>query len=290
MENQGDRPIREHEGAAGQLFVVSLPIGNLEDITLRALRVLREVDRIVAEDTRHTRRLLTHFEIRTPFFSSLYQGAERHRVGAIVAELERGTTLALVSDAGTPLISDPGFPLVRAAIEAGIQVIPVPGPSAGLAALVASGLPPDQHAFVGSLPRKPGERRRMLTAWKNRSITLVAYESPHRLLSTLELIAEILPTHTVALGRELTKAHEEYLRGSATELHSEMQARGEVRGECVLIIGPGDASASMPAQENLDEIVDVLRSEGVADRTIVRVLAKVYGLSRSEAYRHVHGL
>ena len=274
----------------GILYLVSLPIGNLEDITLRALRTLREADFILAEDTRHTRRLLTHFEIDTPFFSSLYQGAERQRIPVILDQLFQGKSLALVSDAGTPLISDPGFPLVRAAIEQAVRVVPVPGPSAGLAALVASGLPVDRFVFVGLLPRKIGERRALFTKWIDTESTIIAYESPHRLISTFEALAETLPRRPVVLARELTKLHEEFLRGTAEDLLRLLQARDEIRGECVLVIGQAPRQAVQITDDHERRLIRELQGEGLTDRTIARVLASVSDLSRNEAYRTIQDL
>jgi 16S rRNA (cytidine1402-2'-O)-methyltransferase len=223
---------------AGTLYVCSTPIGNLGDITLRALEVLRQVDLIVGEDSRHTKKLLSHYQIHTPFLPSLYEGVERRRVGKVLQVLEEGKDVALVTDAGTPLISDPGYPLVRAAVERGIRVVPVPGPSAALAALVASGLPPDRFLFLGHLPRRAGRRRRALAQLAHIPYTTVIYESPHRVLSTLEELARLYPHRPLVLARELTKVHEEFIRGTCQEVWREVQARGGVRGELVLVLGP----------------------------------------------------
>lgn len=223
---------------AGTLYICSTPIGNLGDITLRALEVLREVDLIVGEDSRRTRKLLSHYEIHTPFLPSLYEGVERRRVGKVLGALEEGKDVALVTDAGTPLISDPGYPLVRAAVEAGIRVVPVPGPSAALAALVASGLPPDRFLFLGHLPRRAGRRRRALEELAQIPYTTVFYESPHRVLVTLEELARMYPHRPLVLARELTKVHEEFIRGTCVEVLQRVKERGGLRGELVLVLGP----------------------------------------------------
>jgi len=274
----------------GQLYLVSLPIGNLEDITLRAIKTLREVNLIVAEDTRNTRRVLERYRIKTPFSRSYYQGVERKRVEPILSLLKEGKDLALVSDAGTPLISDPGYPLVRAAIAAGIAVVPIPGPTAAITALVASGLPTDHFAFDGTVPRKEGERRAYLEAIHEEQRTIILYESPHRLLTTLKEIAKVLPERRVVLARELTKIHEEFLRGSADEILQTLDARGEVKGECVLLIEGEKRSAQKRKTEsvNVKEVVSLLKKEGISNRTAMKILMCCLDLPRNEAYRLIH--
>jgi len=273
----------------GRLFVVSLPIGNLSDITLRAIDALRGADVIVAEDTRTTGRVLDRHEIRTPFFSSLYEGAEDGRVGSIVELLESGRDVALVSDAGTPLISDPGFPLVRAAIAAGHAVVPVPGPSALLAALVASGLPSDRFVFEGSLPRKLSHRDARLHQLAAEPRTVIAYESSHRILETLDLMARVLPDRQVVVARELTKVHEEFVRGRPAEVLATLASRGEVRGECVLVIA-GAAATDEPADpERLGAVLAVARAEGLTPRGLTNLLVTALGIPRNRAYAIAHG-
>lgn len=272
----------------GALYLVSLPIGNLEDITLRAIKTLRAVDLIVAEDTRNTRRVRDRYRITTPFSRSYYQGVERERVEPLLSLLKEGKDLALVSDAGTPLVSDPGYPLVRAAIAAGIAVIPVPGPTAAIAALVASGLPTDHSAFDGAVPRKGGERRAYLEGIRNEKRTIVVYESPHRLLATLEAIAEILSERRIVLARELTKIHEEFLRGRPGELLKTLRARGEVKGECVLLIEGAKRPRQKWETEAVEELVALLKEEGVSGKAAVRILMRALNLSRNEAYRLMH--
>lgn len=271
----------------GCLYVVSLPIGNLEDITVRAIRTLRAIDFIVAEDTRTTRRVLDRYAIKTPFLGSYYQGVEAERAAGLVKLLQEGKDLALVSDAGTPLVSDPGYPLVRAAVEAGITVVPIPGPSAAIAALVASGLPADHFAFDGAVPRKAGERRAYLESIRDEARTVIVYESPHRLLVTLRAIEEITPDRRIVLCRELTKRHEEAVRGTAGEVRERLEAHGPVRGECALVLEGGKPMEI--GDEAAARLAALLADEGVPSRTAVRILAEGFGLRRNRAYELVHG-
>ena len=273
---------------AGRLYVVALPIGNLADITLRALETLRSVDFIVAEDTRMTRRILDRYEIRTPFHSSFYQGVEDERAEELVSLLRGGKNLALVSDAGTPLVSDPGFPLVRAAVLAGVAVEPVPGPTAAVAGLVASGLPADRFCFDGALPRKRSHRAEFFSGLIHETRTTVVYESPHRLLETLKILADTLPQRRIVLARELTKLHEEFLRGTAAEVLSVLQGRGDVRGECVLIIDGGAPRDADMNEEAAQSVLSVLEAEGLSKAAMQRILQVVGGLPRNRAYTLVH--
>lgn len=220
----------------GRLLIVATPIGNLEDLAPRARRALAEADLIACEDTRHTGRLLAGLGIATPMVS-LHEHNEARRLPRLLATLEDGGTIALVSDAGTPLLSDPGFPLVREAARRGIRVEPVPGPSALLAALVVSGLPPHPFTFLGFPPPKGARRRRFLERFAGVDHTLVLYESPHRLLSTLEAAEEVLGDRQAAVAREITKLHEEVLRGLLSELREALGARPALKGEFVVVIG-----------------------------------------------------
>ena len=271
----------------GKLYLVALPIGNLEDITIRAIRTLRSVDGILAEDTRVTKRVLDRYRLETPFFSSIFQGGERQRVDWLVGQLRSGKDLALVSDAGTPLISDPGYPLVRAAIAAGIQVIPIPGPSAAMAALIGSGMPPDRFCFEGAIPRRAGERRALFERLRKETRTTVLFEAPHRLIATLRDIAATLPNRSVAVARELTKHHEEFLRGRAEELLDKLNARERVKGECVLILAGAPSEAS-PDRKRIEEVLVLLRDAGLTNKTIASVLIQGFGLNRNSAYELVH--
>lgn len=222
-------------GPGGTLFLVATPIGNLEDVSARALRTLREVDLVAAEDTRHTRRLLDHFGIDVPMVS-LHEHNERSRTPALLKRLEAGESVAVVTDAGSPGIADPGFPVVRAAVEAGVRVESIPGASAVIAALQVSGLPTDAFTFVGFLPVKPGARRRRLEEWSDRRETLVAFESPHRIERTLADLEAIWADRPIALARELTKLHEQVLRGTAREVRAALRDEWK-RGEMVLVLG-----------------------------------------------------
>jgi 16S rRNA (cytidine1402-2'-O)-methyltransferase len=222
-------------GHGGTLYLVATPIGNLEDVTARALRVLREADLVAAEDTRHTRRLLEHFGI-TAKLVSLFEHNERSRSGMLVGKLREGASVAIVTDAGSPGIADPGYPVVRAAVAEGFRVESVPGPSAVIAALQVSGLPTDAFAFVGFLPVKPGARRRALEELHERRETIVAFESPHRIERSLADLQEVWGERPMALVRELTKVHEQVLRGSAREVRAALR-EDQKRGEMVLVLG-----------------------------------------------------
>jgi len=272
----------------GTLYLVSLPIGNLNDITLRAIQCLRKVDLIVAEDTRHTHRILSRYRIRTSFSLSLYQGVEEERVEPCLSLLREGKNLALVSDAGTPLVSDPGYPLVRAAVDAGIPVVPIPGATALVAALVASGLPTDRFVFDGAVPRKEGERSSYVAALQNEQRTVIVYESPHRLLATLQAIAGALPERRIVVARELTKVHEELLRGTASELLEVLSARGDVKGEIVLLVAGSERPSRGAEASRAEEALLLLEAEGLSKTACARILTQILGLPRNEAYRLAH--
>jgi 16S rRNA (cytidine1402-2'-O)-methyltransferase len=267
---------------AGILYVVATPIGNLEDITLRALRILKEVDLIAAEDTRHTRHLLDHYGVTTPL-TSYHEHNERPKAKALVARLERGECIALVSDAGTPAISDPGYRLVVAAAAAGIQITPIPGPSAVAAVMSASGLPSDRFIFEGFLPAAKQERRKRLRTLSDEPRTLVFYEAPHRLKECLSDIAEILGAREAVLARELTKLHEEFRRGPINELLDGLDAE-ELRGEVALVVkgSMGDVAVS---EDLLKEQIRRLKSEGMRVKAIAEVLGERYGYSKKTIYR-----
>ncbi len=219
----------------GTLYIIATPIGNLEDITLRAIRILKEVDLIACEDTRHTGKLLAHYQIKKPLVS-FFEHNERIRTDLILQEIQGGKNVALVSDAGTPAISDPGYPLVAAAVEKGIPVVPIPGPSAVIAALSAAGLPTDQFHFVGFLPVKEGKKRRFLESLQKDPGTLVIYESPFRILKTLRLLSEVLGHRPAVAVHELTKIHERFFRGTLASL-PDLLEKVPAKGEWVLLIG-----------------------------------------------------
>ncbi|HPQ80193.1 MAG TPA: 16S rRNA (cytidine(1402)-2'-O)-methyltransferase [bacterium] len=222
------------DGQHGILYVVATPIGNLEDMTLRALRTLKEVSLIAAEDTRHTRKLLSHFDIHTPM-TSFFMGNEREKSAHIVSQLLCGKDVALVSDAGTPCISDPGYPLLTAAIDAGIKTVPIPGPSALAAALSAAGLPTDRFTFIGFLPDKPGKRRSALEELEEIENTLAFYVSPWKAPATAKDCLEVFGERRACIAREITKVHEEFMRGTLAELAARFEAHPP-KGEMVLIV------------------------------------------------------
>ena len=266
----------------GTLYVVATPIGNLEDITLRALRVLKEVDVIAAEDTRHTQILLNHYGIRTPL-TSYHEHNEKTKARQLMSRLERGEQIALVSDAGTPAISDPGYRLAVEAIRGRIPVIPIPGASALTAVLSAGGLPTDRFVFDGFLPAKKQERRARLRALSSETGTLVIYEAPHRLTETLNDLAEILGDREIVLAREVSKVHEEFLRGRLTEVAKQVAGR-EIKGELTLLIG-GSRGQSEVSQEQIEEEIRKLKDDGLRVKEIAEILGEKYGYPKKEIYR-----
>ena len=268
----------------GLLYLVATPIGNLEDITYRAVRVLRECDAIACEDTRQTRKLLDHYGIEKPTIS-YHEHNEAQRSAELAARLMAGETIALVSDAGMPLVSDPGYRLVRAAIENGVSVQPLPGPSASLAALAASGLPTDAFHFGGFLPAKAGQRAKLLESLAAESATLIFYEAPHRVMESLEAIEAALGPRPVAVARELTKIHEEFLRGTAAEIRAQLAARGAVKGEITILIGK--AAAPPPDETPLVDAVDALVHNGVTRMDAIKQVARRRGLSKRQVYDQV---
>jgi len=265
----------------GRLYLVATPIGNLEDITYRAVRILNEADCIACEDTRQTRKLLDHYGIHKPVIS-YHEHNEAERAIELASQMAAGSVIALVSDAGVPLISDPGYRLVRAAIEAGVPVHPIPGPSAALAALSASGLPTDSFRFGGFLPVKPGQRVKALEAIRDEHATVIFYEAPHRILEALEAISQTLGSRPVVAARELTKIHEEFLRGTAKEIYHTLAARDSIKGEFTLLIGK--ATEPEPDDTPLDQAVDALESSGVPRMEAIKQVARRRGLSKREVY------
>lgn len=269
------------------LYVVATPIGNLEDITLRALRVLRDADLIACEDTRHTQKLLNHFEIKTPT-QSYHEHNEAARAQELVERIQRGARIALVSDAGMPGISDPGERVVRAALDRGLKIVVVPGPSALVSALVASGLPTESFRFIGFLPPRSGERRTALEALRNSRETLVFYEAPHRIM---EMLADLEHTfgkeRRIALARELTKVHEESLRGNIAEIASELRKREAVKGEITVVVeGNRTEEPNRVAHATVsDRIRELMTADDLDEKSALKQAAKEFGVSRSEAYR-----
>lgn len=269
---------------SGTLYVVSTPIGNLADMTYRAVETLRAVDVIACEDTRQTRKLLDHYGIQGSLVS-LHEHNEASRTADLLTRLEGGESVAIVSDAGTPLISDPGFRLVRAASESGVAVTPIPGASACLAALAASGLPTDEYHFCGFLPRKQGERRRALERAAEETATLVFYEAPHRILESLADIVAVLRDPPVVVARELTKLHEELLRGSASEVLGRLRERESVKGEITLVVG----RAAQPAASDtpIPDAVRALEAQGIGRMDAIKAVARERGLPKRDVYRAV---
>ncbi|HEY0324234.1 MAG TPA: 16S rRNA (cytidine(1402)-2'-O)-methyltransferase [Pyrinomonadaceae bacterium] len=272
---------------AGTLYLVATPIGNLEDITLRALRVLREVDIIACEDTRHTRVLLDHYGIKGKL-TSYHEHNERARASEFVLMIEEGKSIALVSDAGTPAISDPGFRLARLAAERGAQVVPIPGATAFVSALVASGLPTDEFFFGGFLPARSTQRRARLTEVRAIPSTLVFYEAPHRVAESLQDAREILGEREAVVARELTKLHEEIVRGRLSVLAAHFGSTDTARGEMVVVIDRHVLEeAQADSAEDVAARVAALEGEGLDARAALKRVAREMGLSRSEAYRRL---
>jgi 16S rRNA (cytidine1402-2'-O)-methyltransferase len=291
MKLEGEIPLKSAALDPGPaLYLVATPIGNLEDITLRALRVLKDVELIACEDTRQTQKLLRHYGISTRTIS-YHEHNEMTRAAELIVDLEQGTRIALVTDAGMPGISDPGFRLITLAIRHHVPVVPIPGASAYLAALVASGLPTDSFRFSGFLPAKRGERRTVLEGIRASPRTQVFYEAPHRLVEAVEDIVEVLGGERhVVIAREVTKLHEEFLRGRAEELLETLKARGEVKGEITLLIGKGEESAqkAAPARVSVRERVErIMAEDGVDEKGALKRVAKEMGVSKSEAYREL---
>jgi 16S rRNA (cytidine1402-2'-O)-methyltransferase len=271
----------------GILYIVATPIGNLEDITLRALRVLKEVDVVAAEDTRHTQILLSHHDIHTPL-TSYHEHNEKTKSQELVKRLAQGQNIALVSDAGTPAISDPGFRLGVQAIRAGVRIIPIPGASALTAVLSASGLPTDRFVFEAFLPAKKRQRRERLQTLRDETRTLIFYEAPHRLKDTLDDIHELLGNREAVLAREVSKVHEEFLRGPVSELVRALGS-GEIRGEVTLIIS-GSSGAPRVNEDRLQAEIRELKGRGLRVKEIAEVLGEKFGYPKKEIYRlALHG-
>jgi 16S rRNA (cytidine1402-2'-O)-methyltransferase len=287
-EKSSDKPL------APGLYLVATPIGNLEDITLRALRVLRTVDRIACEDTRQTQKLLNHFAIQIPTVS-YHMHNEGSRAEELIAELKQGARIAVVSDAGTPGIADPGGQIAAAAIAAGIDVYPIPGANAAISGLIASGLPTERFTFHGFLPAKAGQRKTALEEFITPEampdeMTHVFYEAPHRILDTLADVEAVFgPSQHVVVARELTKLHEEFLRGAVPQVRSQLAARGGVRGEIVLMLTPAPAAGSSKSKgaSLANEVAALVKSEGVSEMDALKRIARERGIGKSEAYREL---
>ncbi|HSO20281.1 MAG TPA: 16S rRNA (cytidine(1402)-2'-O)-methyltransferase [Desulfosarcina sp.] len=264
------------------MYVVATPIGNLEDVTLRALRTLAAVDLIAAEDTRHTARLLARYQIRTPLISC-HEHNERQRTAELIERIRDGGSVALVSDAGTPSVSDPGYRLVRAAVEQGVDVFPIPGVSAAVAALSASGMSTDAFVFLGFAPRKKGRRLALLESVAGEPRTLVFYESPRRVAAFLEELHAVMGDRQAVLARELTKVHEEFLRGSLSTIRASLVERGEVKGECTLLVG-GASSDTVEEAQLEAAIRKALDQPGASISDLSRRIAGRFDLPRKTVY------
>jgi len=271
----------------GSLYLVATPIGNLADITHRAVQVLKDVDLIACEDTRHTNKLLNHYGVTTKTIS-YHEHNEQQRAEHLIEKLKDGSNIAVVSDAGTPSISDPGFRLVRAAIENDIAVVPVPGPSALISALIAAGLPTDEFFFAGFLPSRPNARRARLAELQSVPGTLIFYEAPHRLAATLKDAFEILGEREAVVARELTKLHEEIRRGRLSQLAVDYADRKkDIRGEIVVLIDREVIGVAIKPTTSIATLVDQYEQSGLDHRAALKKAARELGLSRAEAYRQL---
>jgi 16S rRNA (cytidine1402-2'-O)-methyltransferase len=281
---------QQSSGHQACLYLVATPIGNLEDITLRALRILKEVDQIACEDTRHTQKLLQHYNIQKPLVS-YHEHNELTRAPELVVAMEQGAQIALVSDAGVPLVSDPGYRLVTLSLRHHVPVIPIPGPSALLAALSASGLPNEEFLFAGFLPARSGERRRALERLRIEDRTIIFYEAPHRIEETLIDAHEILGDRPACLAREVTKIHEEFRRGSLAELAASLTEK-PARGEITLLIGPvpadGKSAQRDTSQSLADRVEELMRQAKLDRKEALKLAAKERGLTKRAAYHELH--
>lgn len=290
VKTSAQREVRDGGApGAGTLYLVGTPIGNMEDITLRALRILKEVDLIACEDTRHTMQLLYHFGIEKTTVS-YHEHNELTRAAELIVHLEQGDNIAMVSDAGMPGVSDPGYRLIALAVRHHIKVVPVPGASAFLSALVASGLPTDSFRFSGFLPSKQGARRSLLEAIRNSPRTQIFYEAPHRIVEALQDVVELLgPDRHAVVAREVTKLHEEFLRGRAEDLLATLKKRGDVKGEITLLLGKaGGTEAAQAAPQSVGlRVRELMKSDALDEKAALKQAAKEFGVSKSEAYREL---
>lgn len=275
--------MRDPEAMAGTLYVVATPLGNLEDMTFRAVRILREVDVIAAEDTRHSRKLLTHFEIHTPLVSYFDQ-SERRRAPQLVAQLHAGRSIALISDAGTPGIADPGYHLVLAAVAGGVTVVPIPGPSAVSAVVSVAGVPVERFAFEGFVPARAGARREFYRALRGEPRAIVCFEAGRRLIASLADLEAELGDRPIVVARELTKMFEEIRRGAVGVLRTAL-ANEPVRGEVTLVIAPPEASVEADGEDVMRAALTALRAEGYTLKDSARRLADERGWSRRAVYQ-----
>ena len=289
MPDSRIRPPDKSAHKGGCLYLVATPIGNLEDLTVRALRLLGEADLIACEDTRHTAKLLQHYGIRKPTLS-YHQHNEASRAEELIERLEQGAQIVLVSDAGTPVISDPGHRLVSLCLERQIPVVPVPGPSAVIAALAASGLPAGEFLFVGFLPSRPAARRKTLENLAKEKRTMALYEAPHRLVDTLSDALECLGRRQAVIAREITKVHEEFLRGNLAELLVRVQGQ-PVRGEITILIGPLSCEEERPYEFCVtplrERVEQIMREREIDRKAALKLAARERGLRKREAYNQL---
>ncbi len=267
----------------GTLYVVATPIGNMDDITLRALNILDQVDLIAAEDTRHTGKLLKYHHIKSRLVS-YHEHNEKEKTPLLIERLESGSSIALVSNAGTPTVSDPGYILIQTAVKQGIRVIPIPGASAGVAALSISGLPTDSFVFIGFCTKKKAKRLKQLQELASENKTLIFFENPGRILAFMDEIINVMGDRYGVLCREMTKLHEEILRGRLSELIDSLSHRPAVKGECTLLVKGCEENKDLSKDVIRAELIDVLGKKGSKISEVSRIIAKKYGLSKNEVY------
>ncbi|MFO7749556.1 MAG: 16S rRNA (cytidine(1402)-2'-O)-methyltransferase [Desulfobacteraceae bacterium] len=274
----------------GTLYVVATPIGNLEDITYRAVRILNQVDVVAAEDTRHTGKLLAFFQIRKELISC-HEHNEDTRVPRLIQVLKQGRSIALVSDAGTPCISDPGYTIVKAAVQEGISVVPLPGACAAVTGLSVSGIATDSFHFSGFLPRKKGKREKVLAELKHQTATLIFYESPKRTITLLEQLLAVMGDRPAMVAREISKLHEEYVRGTLSEIIAALESKPSVKGECVVFCQGSDGCDITITEDELDKkIRHALETSGTKTAPLARTLSDQYRLSRKAVYDRILAL
>lgn len=278
-----EKSIRTTLPSFGTLFVVATPIGHMEDITLRAIRTLKEVDLVAAEDTRHTRKLLTRYEVSTPVVSYHDHNKDK-RTPELVGKLKAGNSIALVTDAGTPSVSDPGHFLVREAIKQAIPVVPIPGVSAAIAALSVSGLSTDSFVFIGFVPKKNAKRKQLLDQLKQEPRTLIFYESPKRVLALMQEILNIIGDRKAVMARELTKLHEEILRGPLSNMVKEISARPDLKGECTLLVEGWEGRQEIDRQALQNHLRRVCHDKDRSLSDAVKEVAREFGISKKVVY------
>ncbi len=278
-----------NEAEAGVLYIVATPIGNMEDITFRAVRILKEVDVVAAEDTRHTSKLLKHLDVKTSLLS-YHEYNEEQRSQELIAKIREGRSIALVSDAGTPSVSDPGYRLVKRAVEQGIKVTPIPGVSAVVTALSVAGLPTDAFLFIGFPQKKAKRRKDQLMELSSLNASIIFYQSPRRILQFIEELIEVMGDREAVLAREMTKVYEEFIRGSLSQIAEKLREKNTIKGECTLIVGGavgGAGEEELSVEALVEEIKTALSTSGKKPSALAKELAGKYALSRSEVYEQI---